>query len=83
MPQKSIEEFTREVMELHAKLHQDNRYQLRDGKWDKDEVLRMLAVRKALIEKAIEAVEMGLNRGTVAESLLNYIGIEADLPMFF
>ncbi len=77
------DKLAQELHKLWDRTQQHKTYRLRDGKWDKDEILQMLAAHKALLEKTIEAVEAGCNRGSAAENMLDSFGISLEYPNLF
>ena len=68
--------------ELHHKMQHYREFNLENGQWDPKHLLALLEVRREAVEAAKAAIEAGINRGTVLESLLMDLGIQAKYPTF-
>ncbi|MEK7473516.1 MAG: hypothetical protein AAB668_02200 [Patescibacteria group bacterium] len=73
----------KELAELHNRINRHRLYDLKEGKWDQVEILNLLELRKTALEKTIEAVKAGHNRGTIVESLLSHFGLNPFYPPMF
>jgi sugar (pentulose or hexulose) kinase len=84
MPEKSHPEersaILKELAELHKQLSYSRLYNLDGGKWDPAEIAAALELRKTALEKTLEAVKSGHNRGTIVESMLSYFGLNPFYP---
>lgn len=68
--------------EMHLKLQHYRNFSLENGKWDSQHLLALLDIRREAVEIAKAALEAGLNRGTMLETLLMDLGIHAQYPSF-
>ncbi len=73
----------KELTGLCQQLNHDRLYTLAQGKWDSEEVVAALELRKTALEKTIEAVKAGHNRGTIVESMLSCFGLDPFYPPMF
>lgn len=73
----------KELAELHEAIRRSDFYSLDNGKWNPDEIVPMLELRKAALEKTLEAVKAGHNRGTIVESMLTLFNINPFYPPMF
>lgn len=67
---------------LHHKMQHYRQFNLENGRWDPQHILALLDIRREAVETAKAAVEAGINRGTVLESLLMDLGINPQYPTF-
>lgn len=80
---KGQPELLQELAELHGRLNHCRLYDLKEGRWNQTEILTLLELRRTALEKTIEAVKAGYNRGTIVETLLHDFGIGPLYPPMF
>lgn len=76
-------ELLQELVELHGRLNHCRLYDLKEGRWNQTEILTLLELRRTALEKTIEAVKAGYNRGTIVETLLSDFGLSPFYPPMF
>jgi hypothetical protein len=76
----------KQLREICEQLARPVTYGLEMGKWNQDEVKRLLEHRRTLYSRAYSlalcAIHEGHNHDTIVTEALRLLGIEAELPRF-